>query len=160
MILVGRSGAGKSTCCMRALLADGTFSAMIWPLSPATRNGGYRAQPLPSWSAFESGGAAGPAAQTTPYPLRAFFFLQHETEDDVESWRGENGPLVIERACRKRCSPLISFSPGEVSFLGGNIFANAVVPCRCRSAFRLRVSLDGRFGKKSMTSWEVWRRDR
>lgn len=147
VILVGRSGAGKSTCCRR--LPPG-WHVLGDDLAIVARDadGGYRGQPLPTWSAFESGGSRWPCRANRSVPLRAFFFLQHEPEDEVELLAGAKTALVIEKACKEALIPFDFFSPGHISFLGGNIFANAVSLAAAVPAFRLRVSLDGRFWEK------------
>lgn len=147
VILVGRSGAGKSTCCRRFppgwhVLGDDLA------IVARDADGGYRAQPLPTWSAFESGGSRWPCRANRSVPLRAFFFLQQVPDDGVESMPGAKAALVIEKACKEALLPFDFFSHGHVSFLGENIFANAVSLAAAVPAFRLRVSLDGRFWEK------------
>lgn len=146
VILVGRSGAGKSTCCRRF---PSGWQVLGDDLAVIVRDAGaYRAHPLPTWSAFESGGNGWPCRANRSVPLRAFFFLQHEPEDEAEPLAGAKTALVIEKACKEALIPFDFFSLGEVSFPGGNIFANAVSLAAAVPAFRLRVSLDGRFWEK------------
>ncbi len=147
LILVGRSGAGKSTCCRR--LPSG-WRVLGDDLAVVVRDadGGYRAQPLPTWSAFESGGNGWPCRANYSVPLKAFFFLQHEPEDGVEPLAGAKTALVIEKACKEALLPFDFFSPGHVTFQGRKLFANAVSLAAAVPAFRLRVSLEGRFWEK------------
>lgn len=147
MIIVGRSGAGKSTCCRRfppgwQVLGDDLAIVVL------DADGGYRAHPLPTWSAFESGGNGWPCRANHSVPLRAFFFLQQVPDNGVEPLAGAKTALVIERACKEALLPFDFFSPGHASFLGENVFANAVSLAAAVPAFRLRVSLDGRFWEK------------
>jgi SynChlorMet cassette protein ScmC len=147
LILVGRSGAGKSTCCRRfppgwQVLGD-DLSIVV-----RTDDGGYRAQPLPTWSAFESGGNGWPCRANDSVPLRAFFFLQQVPDNGVESLAGAKTALVIQRACEEALIPFDLFHPDRSSFLDRHIFANAVSLVSAVPAFRLRVSLDGRFWEK------------
>jgi len=147
LMFVGRSGAGKSTCCRR--LPHG-WRVLGDDLAIVVRDaeGGYRAHPLPTWSAFETGGNGWPCRANDSVPLRAFLFLHHEPEDGVEPLAGAKTALVIENACKEALLPFDFFSPGHVSFLGGRLFANAVSLAAAVPAFRLRVSLDGRFWEK------------
>ena len=147
MILVGRSGAGKSTCCRRFppgwhVLGD--------DLAIVARDaaGEFRAQPLPTWSAFESGGSRWPCRANHSVPLRAFFFLQQVPDNGVDPLTGAKTALVIEKACKEALIPFDFFSPGQIAFLGEHVFANAVSLAAAVPAFRLRVSLDGRFWEK------------
>jgi len=147
LILVGRSGAGKSTCCRRfppgwQVLGD-DLSIVV-----RTDDGGFRAQPLPTWSAFESGGNGWPCRANHSVPLRAFFFLQQVPDNGVESLAGAKTALVIQRACEEALIPFDLFHPDQSSFLDRHIFANAVSLVSAVPAFRLRVSLDGRFWEK------------
>lgn len=147
LILVGRSGAGKSTCCRRF---PSGWRVLGDDLAIVVRDaeGGYRAHPLPTWSAFETGGNGWPCRANDSVPLTAFFFLHHEAEDGAEPLAGVRTALVIEKACKEALLPFAFFSPGRVSFLGGKLFANAVSLAAAVPAFRLRVSLEGRFWEK------------
>ncbi|MCU0553827.1 MAG: SynChlorMet cassette protein ScmC [Syntrophales bacterium] len=144
LMFVGRSGAGKSTCCRR--LPYG-WRVLGDDLAIVVRDaeGGYTAHPLPTWSAFETGGNGWPCRANDSVPLRAFFFLHHEPEDGVEALAGAKTALVIEDAGKEALLPFDFFSPRHVSFLGGRLFANAVSLVAAVPAFRLRVSLEGRF---------------
>jgi SynChlorMet cassette protein ScmC len=147
IILVGRSGAGKSTCCRRLpagwqVLGDDLAVVVL------DAEGGYRAHPLPTWSAFESGGNGWPCRANRSVPLRAFFFLQHEPVDGVEFLAGAKTALVVQRACEEALIPFDLFHPDRGSFLAGHIFANVVPLVAAVPAFRLRVSLEGRFWEK------------
>ncbi len=147
MILVGRSGAGKSTCCRRF---PSGWQVLGDDLAVVVRDadGGYRAHPLPTWSAFESGGNGWPCRANRSVSLRAFFFLQQVPDNGVEPVAGAKTALVIEKACKEALLPFDFFSPGQDPFLGRNIFANAVSLAAAVPAFRLRVSLEGRFWEK------------
>ena len=144
VILVGRSGAGKTTCCRRLPSGWQVLGDDMALVVPGTE-GGFRAQPLPTWSAFESGGNGWPCRANHSVPLQALFFLQQEPEDGVEPLAGVKTALVVERACAEALLLFDLFSPEQGSFLGRHIFANAVSLAAAVRAFRLRVSLNGRF---------------
>lgn len=144
VILVGRSGTGKTTCCRRlpsGWQVLGDDMAIVVP----NAEGDFRAQPLPTWSAFESGGNGWPCRANHSVPLQALFFLQQEPEDGVEPLAGARTALVVERACEEALLLFDLFSPEQGSFLGRHIFENAVSLAASVPAFRLRVSLNGRF---------------
>jgi SynChlorMet cassette protein ScmC len=147
VILVGRSGAGKSTCCRRfppgwQVLGD-DLSIVV-----RTDDGGFRAQPLPTWSAFESGGNGWPCRANHAVPLRALFFLQQVPCDGIEPMAGAKAALVIQRACEEALIPFDLFHPDRGAFLAGHIFTNSASLAAAVPAFQLRVSLEGRFWEK------------
>ena len=147
LILVGRSGAGKTTCCRRLppgwqVLGDDMAIVV------RTDDGGFRAQPMPTWSAFESGGNGWPCRANRSVPLLALLFLQQVPDDGVEPMAGAKAALVVERACEEALIPFDLFHPDRGSFLAGHIFANAVSLAAAVPAFQLRVSLEGRFWEK------------
>jgi SynChlorMet cassette protein ScmC len=147
LILVGRSGAGKSTCCRRLPSGWRVFGddmAMV----VGDAKGSYRAHPLPTWSAFESEGSRWPCCANRSVPLRAFFFLQQVPNDGVESMAGAKAALVIQRACEEALIPFDLFHPDRGSFLAGHIFTNSASLAAAVPAFQLRVSLEGRFWEK------------
>jgi SynChlorMet cassette protein ScmC len=147
VILVGRSGAGKSTCCRRLppgwqVLGDDMAIVV------RTDDGGFRAQPLPTWSAFESGGNGWPCRANRSVPLRVVFILHQAPEDGIEPLSGAKTALIIERACEEALIPFDLFRPDQGSSLDRHIFANAVSLAAAVPAVRLRVSLEGRFWEK------------
>ena len=109
---------------------------------------GLPGPPLPTWSAFESGGTRWPCHANRSVPLQALFVLEQAPGDGVEPLAGAKTALIVERACGEALQPFHLFGPDSVPSLGRHIFENAASLAAEVSAFRLRVSLDGRFWEK------------
>jgi SynChlorMet cassette protein ScmC len=81
VILAGRSGEGKSTACRR-LEAPWRVLGDDFCLVIPCASGGFRAHPLPTWSALSEGGESGICRSGSSVPLRAVFFLEQSSEDE------------------------------------------------------------------------------
>jgi SynChlorMet cassette protein ScmC len=147
VILAGRSGAGKTTCCKR-LPAGWQVLCDDMALAVPAAGGGFRAHPLPTWSAFESGGTRWPCHANRSVTLQALFVLEQSPEDGAEPLAGAKTALIVERACGEALQPFHLFGPDSVPSLGRHVFENAASLAAEVPAFRLRVSLDGRFWEK------------
>ena len=148
ILLVGRSGVGKSTACRR--LPEG-WRPLCDDLALVVRlkGGGYAAHPLPTWSAVgpDPGACAWDISRSVP--LAAIFFLAQSAEDEIlpagnamASVVLTDAAMTILRSVRVREQSL------EKKLLGRNVFGNAVSMARFIPSYVLRLSLTGRFWEK------------
>ena len=147
ILLAGRGGIGKSTCCRR-LKAPWTGLADDLALVVRHASGQYRAHALPTWSALREG-QEGTWDVKRSVPLAAIFFLEQAAVDEVTpAGRGEAAV-----ACR-RCAMEVFWSVGPFKLEGGEpditarVFGNAADFSLAVPAYLLRVSLTGRFWEK------------
>lgn len=150
-LLPAAGGTGKSTCCRRIPHPWRALSDDL-SLVVADENGNYRAHPFPTWSDY-----LWKRAETTwdvqqHLPLSAIFFLeQGETDEAIPIGQGQAAALIAESAgqiCRFFLRDLVE---GQIRMITGKIFHNACEISKAIPAFRLRVSMEGRF-------WEAMER--
>ena len=147
ILLAGRSGIGKSTCCRRLPL---TWRGLADDLALVIRDssGRYRAHPLPTWSAVRSG-FEGTWNVSRSVPLEAVFFLDQSGSDEVVPV-GRGAAAV---GCSQSANEVLrSVGPfrldGRQLNVGSRVFENAADLFLTLPAFQLRVSLTGRFWEK------------
>ena len=147
VLLAGRGGIGKSTCCRR-LPPPWRAPADDLVLVVRDCSGQYRAHALPTWSALREG-QEGTWDVKRSVPLAAIFFLEQAAVDEVTpAGRGEAAV-----ACRRSAMEVIwSVGPfklvGKKPDIGTQVFENAVDFSLAVPAYRLRLSLKGRFWEK------------
>lgn len=147
VLLAGRSGVGKTTCCKRLPSRWQVLSDDMSLVSPSAW-GGYRAHPMPTWSTFESDKSHWPCRASRSVPLRALFILQQASEDGVVPLAGAKAALMVETACGEVALPIYLVGGPDDSSLRTRIFENAVSLAGAVPVFRLRVSLEGRFWER------------
>jgi SynChlorMet cassette protein ScmC len=148
ILLVGRSGVGKSTACRR--LPKG-WSPLCDDLALVVRmsGGGFAAHPLPTWS------AVGPDPENRRWDinrgvrLAAIFFLAQSAEDEILPAGTAMASVVLTDAAMTIFrSVRVQEQSLEKKLLGRNAFANAAALARSVPSHILRLSLTGRFWEK------------
>lgn len=147
ILLAGRSGIGKSTCCRRLPLP---WRGLADDLALVIRDssGKYRAHPLPTWSAVRAG-FEGTWNVGRSVPLEAVFFLDQSESDEVVPV----GKGAAAFGCSQSANEVLrSVGPfqldGRQVNVGSRVFENAADLCLAVPAYLLRVSLEGRFWEK------------
>ena len=148
VLMVGRSGVGKSTACRRL---PGGWKPLCDDLVLAVRRpgGGFAAHPLPTWS------AVGPNLEKRAWdikrsvPLSAVFFLAQAAEDEILPAGKAMATVVLADAAMTIFESVrVHEHSLEKKLLGGNAFANAAAMARAVPTYILRLSLTGRFWEK------------
>jgi SynChlorMet cassette protein ScmC len=147
VLLAGRGGIGKSTCCRRL---PPPWSVLADDLALVIRDdsGNYRAHALPTWSDLRAGSESTWDVRRS-VPLEAIFFLeQREADEATPAGRGEAAV-----ACRRSAMEVFwSVGPfmlrGDPMNIPTRAFENTVDFSLAIPAFRLRVSLTGRFWER------------
>jgi SynChlorMet cassette protein ScmC len=148
VLIAAASGVGKSTCCRRLpfpwrVLADDMC------LVVRAAGGGWRAHPLPTWSAIKAGVASWPCRINESVPVAALLFLLRSETDGAELLgRGVSALGIADGAA-------VCFSYLDRHFrseahrpLRTTIFENAAALAGTLPAFTLHASLTGRFWEK------------
>jgi SynChlorMet cassette protein ScmC len=145
VLLAAPAGTGKSTCCRRlvhpwkTLCDDET-------LVVKDSQGRYSAHPFPTWSDYLWGGSKQTWNVQQSFPLSAIFFLeQAESSKVAPIGHGRAATLINESAmevCRRSWRNL---HHDEVREQKKKLFDNACRLAKEISAFKLSVSLTGRF---------------
>jgi len=148
VLLVGRSGVGKSTACRRlphrwSVLCDDMALAV------RTTGGGFRVHPLPTWSVVRAGEKEQTWDIKRSVSLRAIFFLTQAVEDEVIPAGGAMASVILTDAAMTVFYSLQA-GPGllEKSPLFSNLFANAATMAQVVPSYILRLSLTGCFWEK------------
>jgi SynChlorMet cassette protein ScmC len=148
VLLVGRSGVGKSTACRRLpprwnVLGDDLALAVRRP------GGGFAVHPLPTWS------AVGPDSEKRAWDIKrgvylsAVFFLTQAAEDEILPAGKAVATVVLADAAMKIFDSVrVHDQTVEKKLLRGNAFANAAAMARAVPTYILRLSLTGRFWEK------------
>jgi SynChlorMet cassette protein ScmC len=149
VFLLGRSGAGKTTCCRRL---PACWHVLGDDLALAVRNAddGFSGHPLPTWSAVQAGAVRWPCRANRSVALKAIFQLGQSAEDSIERLSLAEAAAAIKEACAQALAPLRVISPGDGmgTSLQIRILKNAVALSAAVPAFRLQVSLGGRFWER------------
>jgi SynChlorMet cassette protein ScmC len=146
-LLLGRSGAGKSTSCGR-LPPPWRVHGDDMALGMRNAAGQFMGHPLPTWSAVESGNIRWPCRAGRAVSVRGLFLLEKSSADSVEPLEKAMAALLIEKAAREALKPFLLLYRCDGAVLRRRIFENAVALAATVPAFRLRVSLDGCFWRK------------
>jgi SynChlorMet cassette protein ScmC len=148
VLLVGKSGVGKSTACRR--LPEG-WNALCDDLALAVRipGGGFAVHPLPTWS------AVGPDSEKRAWDIQrvvhlsAIFFLTQAAEDVIiPAGRAMATVILADAAMMIFKSVRVQERSLEKKLLDGNAFANAAAMARSVPSYILRLSLTGCFWQK------------
>ena len=148
ILIAAASGVGKSTCCHR-LPPPWTVLAEDMTLVVPTADGGWRAHPLPTWSAVKSGTAQWPCRINESVPVKALFFLIRSETDGVEPVEKGAAALGITD-CARICFHYLDrhFRQARQRPMRNRIFENAAALAKALPAFSLHASLTGRFWEK------------
>jgi|WetSurMetagenome_2_1015567.scaffolds.fasta_scaffold01116_7 SynChlorMet cassette protein ScmC len=148
VLLIGKSGVGKSTACRRLPLR---WDVLGDDLALAVRRpgGGFAAHPLPTWS------AVGPNLEKCAWDIRrgvhlsAVFFLTQAVEDVIlPAGRAMATVVLADAAMTIFESVRVHEHSLEKKLLGGNAFANAAAMAKSVPTYILRLSLTGQFWEK------------
>ncbi len=148
VLLVGKSGVGKSTACRRL---PPQWNALGDDLALAVRRpgGGFAVHPLPTWS------AVGPDAEKRAWDIKrgvhlsAVFFLTQAPEDEILPAGKAVATVVLADAAMKIFDSVrVREQTIEKTLIGGNVFANAAAMAKSVPTYILRLSLTGRFWEK------------
>jgi len=145
VILAAPSGTGKSTCCRRIpppwqARCDDELLVVLAP------DGRYLAHPFPTWSDYFFQRGDNPRKVQDPAPLAGIFFLEQAPWDDYTPLGpGEAAAAAAGSALEVLDRLLLVGDPGEARDLRQAVFANACDLVTKIPAFRLQVSLTGRF---------------
>jgi SynChlorMet cassette protein ScmC len=148
-VLLAASGdTGKSTCCRR-LAANWTPLCDDEALVIADKEKRFRAHPFPTWSDYMYRGSDNTWDIQYSVPLCGVFFLeQSDTDETIALGQGEAAALVnksVTQVCEKY------WRTGSREFQRNfrrQVFNNAYALAKNIPAFKLRVSLNGRFWEK------------
>jgi SynChlorMet cassette protein ScmC len=148
-VLLAASGdTGKSTCCRRIpepwkpLCDDETLVV----LSPHKK---YRAHPFPTWSDYLWQHAENTWSVQYSVPLEAIFFLEQSKTDEVIPVGEGEAAVFLNESATQVCEKFWRKMDGEFQRkFRRQLFLNACQIAHCIPAFRLRVSLHGRFWEK------------
>jgi SynChlorMet cassette protein ScmC len=151
VLLPASGGTGKSTCCRRIPHPWRALSDDL-SLVVADGNGNFRAHPFPTWSDYLCRRAETTWDVQRHLPLSAIFFLeQGETDEAIPIGQGQAAALIAESAGQICRFFLRDLAEGKKRMIAGKIFRNACEISKAIPAFRLRVSMEGRF-------WEAMER--
>jgi SynChlorMet cassette protein ScmC len=145
VILAGASGTGKSTCCRRltqpwrALSDDEVLVAL-------TPEGRYVAHPFPTWSDYLLKTANPTYQSQDPVPLAGIFFMEQASRDECLPLSPTEALVEVTISAQVCLAHFLWYcGPEEAQNIRSLIFANACEVVKKVPAFRLRVSLKGRF---------------
>ncbi len=145
MLLIGKSGAGKSTACRR-LPPGWTVLGDDLALAMRNREEKFVVHPLPTWSRVGSGSRDEKWDIQHSVELSAIFFLAQAAHDEVLPAGSAAAAVMLAHAAETIFN---SVRTTECAFgapsLKGEIFANAADMARSIPAYILRLSLTGLF---------------
>jgi SynChlorMet cassette protein ScmC len=148
VLLAANGGTGKSTCCRRIPSPWKALSDDMALIVVDTHQQ-YRAHPFPTWSDHLWN------VQETTWdvqhhlPLSALFFLeQGEIDEVIPMGQGQASVLITESSGQVYQSILRYLTRDEERTIKEKIFDNASQLAKIIPAFKLRVSLHGRFWKE------------
>ncbi len=146
VILAGRSGAGKSTASRRLPLPWKVLGDDLCLVMPDS-DGGYRAHPLPTWSAFIEGG--GMCRSCFTVPLEAVFFLGQSLEDQCLHMNRNAAAIAMATSTIEVFRSIDSeFPRKEEPDVKKALYINASSMALKIPAFHLRLNRTGRFWER------------
>lgn len=148
LLLVGRSGVGKTTACRR-LPIDWNVLSDDLALAVRTSDGGFRVHPLPTWSAVRIGSTEHTWDIKQSVKLSAVFFLAQAAKDEVTPAGKAMASVILNDAAMTVFNSLQA-GPRylEESFMFGKLFSNAATMAQAVPSYIFRLSLQGRFWEK------------
>ena len=148
VILAGRSGEGKSTACRRLEAPWRVLGDDLCLVVPCA-SGGFRAHPLPTWSALRENGGSGICRSGSSVPLRAIFFLQQFAEDECRDMKRSTMAISLAASALQVFRSIdFRFPRGEDTSVKKALYENAASIAMATTSYLLRVSLQGRFWEK------------
>ena len=145
VLLAAPRNTGKSTCCHRipkpwyALCDEETLIVRDDQIK-------YLAPPFPTWSDYLAGRPERTWNTQHHLPLFAIFFLKQAKADEVTPIGQGQAAVCVYRAALQVCyRNWLNLDREEIMMLKKKLFENACEVARSIPAFKLRVSLTGRF---------------
>ena len=148
VLLAAPGGTGKSTCCRRL---PSPWHALCDDETVITRDHGnrYLAHPFPTWSESLQRGVDRTWNVQRSLPLSAIFFLeQAETDEAAPIGKGETSTRINRLAAEVCRIDWRNLHLIESISIRRKLFHHACELSRVVPAFKLRVSLNGRFWKE------------
>jgi len=148
VILAGASGTGKSTCCRRLsppwrALADDEVLVALTP------EGRYVAHPFPTWSDYLLQTGKPTYFSQEALPAAGIFFLEQASQDECLPLSPAEALVEVAISAQVCLAHFLWYcGAAEAQTIRALIFANACELVKKVPAFRLRVSLKGRFWEK------------
>lgn len=151
ILLAGPKNTGKSTCCLRLPSPWRSFCDEE-TLIVMDKQQEYQAHPFPTWSDFFRKSSLGTWNVERHLPFSAIFFLEQAEQDEViRIGPGEAAVLMNQSAMQVYHRFWHYCSDDEVKKGKKKLFENACQLTKSVPAFKLRVSLNGRFWEKIET---------
>jgi SynChlorMet cassette protein ScmC len=148
ILLAGRGGAGKSTCCWR-LPSPWRVLCDDEALIVRDNQKQYFVHPFPTWSDYLWERSRHTWDVQQYLPLSGTFFLkQGEMNEAIPLGQGEAATLITQSAIQVCQRNWRNSDRKEESVQRRKLFENASELARAVPAFRLRVSLNGQFWEK------------
>jgi SynChlorMet cassette protein ScmC len=145
VLLAGPKNTGKSTCCRR-------LPKPWYPLSDEetlivrTDEKQYLAHPFPTWSDHLSSRSERTWKVNSHVSISSIFLLEQASSDEVVPLgQGEAAVFINQLATQVCCRYWNNIDHDELRIRMKKLFENATELARTIPAFRLRVSLEGRF---------------
>jgi SynChlorMet cassette protein ScmC len=147
-ILAGASGMGKSTC-YRRLSPPWRARCDDQVLVALAPNGRYLAHPFPTWSHYFWQQREHTWKVQDSSPLAGIFFLEQSSSDECLPLSFSEAVVAATGSAQQVLTRfLIRCGPEEARSIRTAMFENACELLKKVPAFRLRVSLTGRFWEK------------
>jgi SynChlorMet cassette protein ScmC len=145
VLLAGPKNAGKSTCCRRLpkpwypLCDEETLIVKV-------NQEQYLAHPFPTWSDYLSKRSEQTWSVHNHVPISSIFFLEQAGSDEViPLGRGEAAVFINQLATQISCRYWNNLDHEDLMSRKTKLFENATELAKAVPAFRLQVSLEGRF---------------
>jgi len=145
VILAAPGGTGKSTCCRR-ILPPWQAHCDDEVLVSLASDGRYLAHPFPTWSNFFFQRRKKTWRVEVALPLAGIFFLEQSPSDSSLPLGPAEAAVAATASAQKVMIPLLLLGyPEDARIIRRTMFANACELVKKIPAFRLKVSLTGRF---------------
>jgi len=148
ILLAGRGGTGKTTCChripppWRALCDDET-------LIVCTDKKQYFVHPFPTWGNYFREGSVRTWNVREHFPLSAIFFLEQANIDEAIPIRQGRAAAFINQAATHVCRRgWVNLNQEKRRVLRKKLFENACDLAKTVPVYKLRVNLKGRFWER------------
>ncbi len=148
VLLAGSGNMGKSTCCHRLPIP---WQSLCDDKTLVVRNDQkrYLAHPCPTWSDHIMKRCERTWNIENHIPLAAIFFLVRADIDEVIPMGRGEAAVLITQSSMQVCHPnWKNLNSEDVRKLRQSLFENACELANAIPAFRLRVSLNGRFWER------------
>jgi SynChlorMet cassette protein ScmC len=145
ILLAAKGGGGKTTCCRRLpdywkILCDDENLVVL------DKNNVYQAHPFPTWSDYSMKRSENTWDVQYSVPFSGIFFIEQSESDEVIPLSVGQTSVQMTRSVTQVLGRLWNNLPREEQKITmRDIFNNAFEMAKIVPAFRLCVSLDGRF---------------